>query len=81
MGKTSTSNTSINVEGGILLKVSKHDFTFIREMRVTAPRWRLVSKSVYHQYKVPFKYYVSKEVGGWGQKMAICADLQLYYIC
>ena len=24
--------------------------------------------------KGPFKYYVSKEVGGWGQKMAIVAD-------
>ena len=24
----------------------------------------------------PFKYYVSKEVGGWGQKMAIFADIQ-----
>ena len=30
--------------------------------------------------KGPFKYYVSKEVGGWGQKMAIFADLQ-YYLC
>jgi hypothetical protein len=28
----------------------------------------------------PFKYYVSKEVGGWGKKMAIFADLQ-YYLC
>ena len=28
--------------------------------------------------KGPFKYYVSKEVGGWGQKMAIFADLQYY---
>ena len=28
----------------------------------------------------PFKYYVSKEVSGWGQKMAIFADLQ-YYLC
>ena len=26
--------------------------------------------------KGPFKYYVSKEVGGWGQKMTIFADLQ-----
>ena len=24
----------------------------------------------------PFKYYVIKEVGGWGQKMAIFNDLQ-----
>ena len=24
----------------------------------------------------PFKYYVIKEVGGWGQKMAILDDLQ-----
>ena len=24
----------------------------------------------------PFKHYVSKEVGGWGQKMAIFSDLQ-----
>jgi hypothetical protein len=30
--------------------------------------------------KGPFKYYVIKEVGGWGQKMAIFADLQ-YYLC
>ena len=30
--------------------------------------------------KGPFKYYVSKEVGKWGQKMAIFADL-LYYLC
>ena len=46
------SKKSINVEGGIFLKISKRDFTFIREMRVTAPRWRLVSKSVYHKYKL-----------------------------
>ena len=26
--------------------------------------------------KGPFKYYVSKEVAGWGQKMAIFSDLQ-----
>jgi hypothetical protein len=26
--------------------------------------------------KGPFKYYVIKEVGGWGQKMAIFDDLQ-----
>ena len=25
-----------------------------------------------------FKYYVSKEVGGWGQKMAIFAGLEYY---
>ena len=25
--------------------------------------------------KGPFKYYVSKEVGGWGQQIAIFADL------
>ena len=25
--------------------------------------------------KGPFKYYVIKEVGGWGQKMAIFDDL------
>ena len=30
--------------------------------------------------KGPFKYYDSKEVGGWGQKMAIFADLQYYLI-
>ncbi len=28
----------------------------------------------------PFKYYVSKEVGRWGQKMANFGDLQ-YYLC
>ena len=27
-------------------------------------------------HKGPFKYYVIKEVGGWGQKMAIFDDLQ-----
>ena len=27
-------------------------------------------------YKGPFKYYVIKEVGGWGQKMTIFDDLQ-----
>ena len=26
--------------------------------------------------KGPFKYYVIKEVGGWGQKMAIFDDLE-----
>ena len=26
--------------------------------------------------KGPFKYYVIKEVGGWGQKIAILDDLQ-----
>ena len=26
--------------------------------------------------KGPFKYYVIKEVGGWGQKMVILDDLQ-----
>ena len=26
--------------------------------------------------KGPFKYYVIKEVGGWGQKMAFFDDLQ-----
>ena len=28
--------------------------------------------------KGPFKYYVIKEVGGWGQNMAIFDDLQYY---
>ena len=27
-------------------------------------------------HKGPFKYYVIKELGGWGQKMAIFDDLQ-----
>ena len=31
--------------------------------------WSILSKG-------PFKYYVIKEVGGWGQKMAIFDDLQ-----
>ena len=29
--------------------------------------------------KGPFKYHVSKEVGEWGQKMAIFADLRTYH--
>ena len=29
-----------------------------------------------HSDKGPFKYYVIKEVVGWGQKMAIFDDLQ-----
>ena len=30
----------------------------------------------YFLTKGPFKYYVIKEMGGWGQKMAIFDDLQ-----
>ena len=37
-------------------------------------------KSSFQLPKGPFKYYVSKEMGGWGQKMAIFEDLQ-YYLC
>jgi hypothetical protein len=32
------------------------------------------AEDMYH--KGPFKYYVIKELGGWGQKMAIFDDLQ-----
>ena len=35
----------------------------------TKPVYKLLAKG-------PFKYYVIKEVGGWGQKMAIFDDLQ-----
>ena len=38
---------------------------------------RIAYKVIKH--KGPFKYYVSKEVGRWGQKMAIFADLQYCY--
>ena len=42
---------------------------------------KLSSRSLLHLWtKGPFKYYVSKEVGGWDQNMAIFADLQ-YYLC
>ena len=36
--------------------------------------------SSYNLSKGPFKYYVSKEVGGWGQKIEFFADWQ-YYLC
>ena len=35
-----------------------------------------VGSSVIGTRRGPFKYYVIKEVGGWGQKMAIFDDLQ-----
>ena len=35
---------------------------------------KVIIKAMLH--KGPFKYYVIKEVGGWGQKMAISDDLQ-----
>ena len=34
------------------------------------------SRDVLFKAKGPFKYYVIKEVGGWGQKMAMFDDLQ-----
>ena len=36
----------------------------------------VVGMSTKTKTKGPFKYYVIKEVGGWGQKMAIFDDLQ-----
>ena len=33
-----------------------------------------------HWVRGPFNYYVRKEVGGWGQKIAIFADLQ-HFLC
>ena len=33
-------------------------------------------KASAYNSKEPFKYYAIKEVGGWGQKMAIFDDLQ-----
>ena len=38
---------------------------------------RLYAVFIHRKYpKGPFKYYVIKEVGGWGQKMAILDDIQ-----
>ena len=31
--------------------------------------------------KGPFKYYIIKEVGGWGQKKAIFDDVQIVQYC
>ena len=43
---------------------------------------RNLKKQQQNMPKGPFKYYVSKEVGGWGQKMAFFADLDLQcYLC
>ena len=46
-------------------------------------RWFQFASEYYKKYvqpdvigKGPFKYYVIKEVGVWGQKMAIFDDLQ-----
>ena len=36
------------------------------------------AKKQFVSVKGPFKYYVSKEVGGWGQKMAIFAALKYH---
>ena len=38
--------------------------------------WRDLFALKLNLVKGPFKYYVIKEVGGWGQKMAIFDDLQ-----
>ena len=37
-------------------------------------RWANLVSALHH--KGAFKYYLIKEVGGWGQKMAIFDDLQ-----
>ena len=36
--------------------------------------------SILSSIKGLFKYYIIKEVGGWGQKMTIFADLQYYLL-
>ena len=38
----------------------------------------IIRQQVMTFHKGPFKFYVSKEVGGWGQKKEIFADLQHY---
>ena len=38
-------------------------------------------KSIFQLPKGPFKYYVIKEVGGWGPKMTIFADLEYNLFC
>ena len=37
-----------------------------------------VAFSEYMNFKGPFKYYVSQEVGEWSQKIAVFAELQCY---
>ena len=54
-----------------------HLFTLLVERLTTV---RLVGVLIYvtnsKHHKGPFKYYVIKEVGGWGQIIAIFDDLQ-----
>ena len=40
--------------------------------------WWDLTHIFFQLHRGPFKYYVSKDVAGWGQKMAIFADLQYY---
>ena len=43
-------------------------------------KFKLLSGKFTWGSKGPFKYYISKEVGGWGQKMAIFCWFT-YYLC
>ena len=53
-------------------------FYFLAYKRQTTTE--LLLSNYLNSPKGPFKYYISKEVGGWRQKMALFADLQ-YYLC
>ena len=61
--------------------IDQHFWSFLAILSAPFGSIRLVGKSYYFckSYilpKGPFKYYVIKEVGGWGQKMATFDDLQ-----
>ena len=51
-------------------------FPITRSMTISITKKEKLLPIMQNTYKGPFKYYVCKEVGGWGQKMAIFDDLQ-----
>ena len=58
------------------LDVGGQDKTFSRMTSNLCFCLLMVNLITTFYHKGPFKYYVIKEVGGWGQKMAIFDDLQ-----
>ena len=42
--------------------------------------WKKVTRVKLQVYRRPFKYYISKEVGDWDQKMTIFDYLQYYLL-
>ena len=61
-----------------ILKITKTNRKRSNLGQECAQRCELIFEGAFSYSYVlgPFKYYVIKEVGGWGQKMAIFDDLQ-----